>query len=310
MMRSQRPKKKRTLGDVIWKLVFFAALLVFCFCAYQLIRIYLEYRTGTEEYAALENQYVMEETRDPDTIAPESTGGKKETDTNGTLPLETEPVTEPETETEIVRESDGTIKVKVYPVMKNPIDFESLLKVNEDIIGWIRLKGLDISYPIAQAEDNEYYLHRTFERVENFAGCIFMEYQNRSDFSDKNTIIYGHNMKNGSMFGRLKEYYEDGVYESTPYFWIYTPEKIYRYDIISCAEVGSVSDAYQITFADDNDFMEFVDSAFSKSIVDTQGIEVTPEDRIVTLSTCTGNDATRFIVQGKLSRTYIAAKGK
>jgi sortase B len=309
-MRNQRPKKKTTLGDVIWRLVFLTALLVFCFCAYQLIHIYLEYKKGTDEYAALENEYVIEETENWETIDPEKVGESKENGNTETISSETEPVTEPETETEIVRESDGTIKVKVYPVMKNPIDFESLLKVNEDIIGWIRLKGLGISYPIAQAEDNDYYLHRTFERAENFAGCIFMEYQNQSDFSDKNTIIYGHNMKNGSMFGRLKEYYEDGVYESTPYFWIYTPEKIYRYDIISCAEVESVSDAYQITFEDDHDFMEFVDKAFARSVVDTQGIEVSPEDRIVTLSTCTGNDATRFIVQGKLSRTYLAAKNQ
>lgn len=116
-------------------------------------------------------------------------------------------------------------------MLKNPVDFESLKKVNEDIIGWIRVNALDISYPIAQSTNNDYYLHRTFERVDNFAGCIFMEYQNHSDFSDKNTIIYGHNMKNGSMFGTLRKFYEDEVYEKAPYFWIYTPDKIYRYDI-------------------------------------------------------------------------------
>ena len=114
--------------------------------------------------------------------------------------LEKEPYTTGETETEIETDEKGQTTVRSYLVLKNPVDFESLQKVNEDIIGWIRVSALGISYPIAQSTDNDYYLHRTFERVDNFAGCIFMEYQNHSDFSDKNTIIYGHNMKNGSCF--------------------------------------------------------------------------------------------------------------
>ena len=188
------------------------------------------------------------------------------------------------------------------------MDFESLQKVNEDIIGWIRVSALGISYPIAQSTDNDYYLHRTFERVDNFAGCIFMEYQNHSDFSDKNTIIYGHNMKNGSMFGTLRKFYEDEVYEKAPYFWIYTPDKIYRYDIFSCAEVAVDSLAYQITFSEEGSFDQFIRDAYSRSVVKGNDIKVTAEDKIVTLSTCTGNEATRFIVQGKLARTYIAKK--
>ena len=205
-------------------------------------------------------------------------------------------------------DAEGKTTVKAYPVLKNPVDFESLKKVNEDIIGWIRVNALDISYPIAQSTDNDYYLHRTFERVDNFAGCIFMEYQNHSDFSDKNTIIYGHNMKNGSMFGTLRKFYEDEVYEKAPYFWIYTPDKIYRYDIFSCAEVPVDSLAYQITFSEEGSFEKYISDAYSRSVVKGNDIKVTPEDKIVTLSTCTGNEATRFIVQGKLSRTYLSKK--
>ena len=135
-----------------------------------------------------------------------------------------------------------------------------------------------------------------------------MEYQNHSDFSDKNTIIYGHNMKNGSMFGTLRNFYEDEVYEKAPYFWIYTPDKIYRYDIFSCAEVAVDSLAYQITFSEEGSFDQFIRDAYSRSVVKGNDIKVTAEDKIVTLSTCTGNEATRFIVQGKLARTYIAKK--
>ena len=210
--------------------------------------------------------------------------------------------------TEAAEETQPVETEPPLPTVEIPINFDYLKGENEDIIGWIRVSALGISYPIAQSTDNDYYLHRTFERVDNFAGCIFMEYQNHSDFSDKNTIIYGHNMKNGSMFGTLRKFYEDEVYEKAPYFWIYTPDKIYRYDIFSCAEVAVDSLAYQITFSEEGSFDQFIRDAYSRSVVKGNDIKVTAEDKIVTLSTCTGNEATRFIVQGKLARTYIAKK--
>lgn len=307
-MSRKKEKKKTTVGDVIYRIVFFIALAVFLYCAYRLITIYLEYKKGTDEYSALEQQYVHEEV-----LPSEDADRADQTDPEGDDPSknaefdEAEPETEAETETEIVEDEDGNTRVEYYPVLRNPIDFESLQEVNEDIIGWLKVNALDISYPIAQGEDNDYYLHRTFEGVENFAGCIFMEYQNSSDFSDKNTIIYGHNMKNGSMFGKLKKFYEEGVYESKPYFWIYTPDKIYRYDIFSCSQVGAYSDTYQITFSEDEDFETYIKRAFESSIVDGTAIDVDADDKIVTLSTCTGNEATRFVVQGKLARVYKSA---
>ena len=145
----------------------------------------------------------------------------------------------------------------------------------------------------------------------DFYGCYFADagntFGNRNDLS-RNTIIYGHNMKNGSMFGTLRKFYEDEVYEKAPYFWIYTPDKIYRYDIFSCAEVAVDSLAYQITFSEEGSFEKYIDDAYSRSVVKGNDIKVTAEDKIVTLSTCTGNESTRFIVQGKLSKTYWSKK--
>ena len=309
-MSKPKRKKKTTIGDILWRIIFFAALVVFCYCAFRLVTIFLEYKRGTDEYSALEQRYVIKEETDKEKESEqenrqESGNTTKESDTQG-MGTDEEPATEPETETEIVEDEQGRTTVKIYPVMKNPIDFKSLKEVNEDIIGWIKVNALDISYPIAQGEDNEYYLHKTFERQDNFAGCIFMEYQNKSDFSDKNTIIYGHNMKNGSMFGTLKKFYEEGVYESAPYFWIYTPDKIYKYDIFSCSQVDASGRAYQITFSDEEDFSRYLDEAKVRSVVDSGKVQVDTTDKIVTLSTCTGNEATRFIVQGKLAKTYKA----
>ena len=82
------------------------------------------------------------------------------------------------------------------PTMKNPIDFAGLKAVNEDIIAWLKVGAIDISYPVTQGKDNDYYLHNTFENQPNIAGCIFMDHGCKKDFSDPNTIIYGHNMRN------------------------------------------------------------------------------------------------------------------
>ena len=307
-----REKKKRTIGDIIWRLIFTIALAVFLYCGYRLIIIFLEYKMGTDEYASLEQQYIADDwgTAEQQTESmsadAEGSGQAGSIKHASELYIPDEPETEIEKETELVEDEKGNVTVKYYPVMRNPVDFEQLKEVNEDIIGWIRVNALGISYPIVQGEDNDYYLHRTFEGVENFAGCIFMEYQNNPDMTDKNTIIYGHNMKNGSMFGKLKNFRETETYESNPYFWVYTPDKVYRYDIFSCAEVDVFGDTYQIRFSDDEAFMKFVDNAQARSVADGSWVEVTEEDTVMTLSTCTGNDATRFVVQGKLGKVYKA----
>lgn len=269
----EKERKKRTAGDIIRYVIMAAALCVFCYSGFQLFTIYREYKAGTDEYSALEEKYILEE--------------------NGRLE---------QIETAAALEPGETI-----PTMKNPIDFDGLKQINKDIIAWISVGAIDISYPVAQGEDNDYYLHHTFEDQENIAGCIFMDYECEKDFSDPNTIIYGHNMRNESMFGRLKKFREEETFNKDAYFWIYTPEYIYRYEIFSCQEVGATSETYQLQFDDKKKFQEYIDSAFERSVL-VRDIEVTAEDKIVTLSTCTGNAATRFLVQGKLLETYKAVK--
>lgn len=309
----KRSRKKKTIGDFIWRLVFLAALVVFCYCAFQLVTIYLEYKKGTDEYSSLEQQYVTEDTISGTTEnnTPSGTGDGTRTGSDGSEATDgtsettgkvegsgtaEDPYTTGETETEIETDAEGKTTVKAYPVLKNPVDFESLKKVNEDIIGWIRVNALDISYPIAQSTNNDYYLHRTFERVDNFAGCIFMEYQNHSDFSDKNTIIYGHNMKNGSMFGQLKKYGKEDFYKEHPCFYLYTKDGVWQYDIFSVRVVDELSDSYTMTFASTDAYRSYLDQAVRKSMYDTTATaDVT--DSIITLSTCTSKDTDRLIVQ-------------
>lgn len=268
-MTMKKRKKKRTFGDVIRVLVMLAALCIFCYSGFRLFNIYREYKAGSDEYQNLEDFAKL----------PEGMGGDGGDSQNGSL-------------------IEGTT-VDGKKEMENPIDFKGLQEINKEVIAWINIEALDISYPVAQGKDNEYYLHNTIKKNYNFAGSIFMDYECKPNFSDKNTLIYGHNMKDGSMFGTLKKFYEDEVYQKSPYFWIYTPEKIYKYEIFSCHEVGAVSNSYQIAFSSDEDFQKYLDEAAQSSVVNSKAV-VTSGDRIVTLSTCTGNEATRFIVQGKL----------
>ena len=101
------------------------------------------------------------------------------------------------------------------------VDFSGLKELNPDCIGWIRFENIDISYPIMQGEDNEYYLKHTFEGQAVTAASIFMDANNHADFSDQNTFIYGHNMKDKTMFGKLNNYKDEEFYKENPYFYIY-----------------------------------------------------------------------------------------
>ena len=134
----------------------------------------------------------------------------------------------------------------------------------------------------------------------NFAGTIFVDYENKGDFSDCNTIVYGHNMKNGSMFAQLKKFTQDEeTYKKSKYFWIFTPEKNYRYEIISAYTTGVNSDTYTLFKGPGEEFEKYLEKirGYSEIRTDAEGMNI--KDKIITLSTCTGNEATRYVVQGK-----------
>ena len=285
---SRRRKRTKTLGDVIRLIVMLAALAVFLYSGYTLYGFYKEYKKSSDEYDNLENSYAVDQEQESENIDN----------------LEDDDALQSISGQEVRTVLEGG-EEKTLPVLKNPIDFTQLLSVNSDIVGWLRIRALDISYPVVQGKDNDYYLHRTFEKTDNFAGCLFVNSYNMGDFTDQNTIIYGHNMKNGSMFGKLKNFSDPEVFKKSRYFWIFTPDFIYQYRIFSASVVDKTGLTYQISFTDD-EFDQFISRAYSNSVVDNQGVTVTKEDRIVTLSTCTGDDSTRFVVMGKLAQIYAA----
>ena len=184
------------------------------------------------------------------------------------------------------------------------VDFSGLKELNPDCIGWIRFENIDISYPIMQGEDNEYYLKHTFEGQAVTAASIFMDANNHADFSDQNTFIYGHNMKNGSMFGKLKQMYESEKYKDSKYLWICTPNGKYRYEIFSMQYAKVGSDVYTLFSAHDEQFEAYVKKMAKQSKVDMKALGLGKDDYVVTLSTCTYDESVRFVVQARWVGTY------
>lgn len=178
------------------------------------------------------------------------------------------------------------------------IDWNSLYAQNADLVGWIKMDS-GANYPIVKADTSTYYLHKGFNKKYNINGSIFMSSNNSSDFSDINTVIYGHNMNNGSMFGSNKKYRDKTYLQEHPYFYIYRPEGKYIYEIFNIMTTKDGSQTYQTAFPSQEAYQDYLNYTRGNASYET-GVSVTSSNRIVTLSTCTGKGTNRFVIQGKL----------
>lgn len=176
------------------------------------------------------------------------------------------------------------------------IDLSPLREANSDVTGWIEIPGV-LSYPLMQGGDNAYYLSHAWNREDNSAGAIFLDYRSCYGYGSFNTIIYGHRMRNGTMFGRLKDYADPDFWLEHPSIFISDENGVWCYDIYAAYEVSVAGCAYQLEFANDAEKQAFVRYGLECSVIET-GIVPTVEDEIITLSTCSGNGySTRWVVQ-------------
>jgi len=183
----------------------------------------------------------------------------------------------------------------------NGVDFISLERINPDVVGWLAAEGTEINYPVVQGKDNDFYLRHLFTGERNKLGSIFMDYRNHNDFSDKNTIIYGHNMKDGSMFSSLTKYKDQEYYDSFPTMLFFTPNGNYMIEFFAGNIVDGNYDSVRFDFKDDYDFQNYVDSLKKKSTFESNTI-VKADDRIITLATCSYEyDNARYTLYGKLT---------
>lgn len=254
------------MSNKIWAVILTISLVVAGVSGYNVYRLSREYQKGINEYAALE-QYVS---------------------------IEEAPVVKSQEKEETVEEKKSQIPVSI------DVKYNELKEINGDFAGWLYYEPLEISYPIVRGNDNDYYTHYTFENVKNSSGAIFMDFLNKKDYSNYNTIIYGHNMRNGTMFGSLKKILNDtSIAEENPYFYIFTEDKAFMYEIFAVYITDENSRTYDLIGSEEEqaDWLDYIKS----SAVYLSDKEVTPQDKVVTLSTCHGlHSTTRTVVHGVL----------
>lgn len=192
------------------------------------------------------------------------------------------------------------------------VDFTQLQQRNSEIYGWIVIPDTRVDYPIVQREgsDQGYYLNHDIDGNYSVSGSIYTENLNKKDFTDPNTLIYGHNMRNGTMFQDLHKFQEEEFFNLHPEFYIYTPEKKFTYEIFSAYEYDNRHILRSFDFSDREEYARYLESALNPRSVNKmtrEGVEVTPDDRIVTLSTCIGKDTSRYLVQGVLIKEETVA---
>ncbi len=190
------------------------------------------------------------------------------------------------------------------------LDWEALYAENGDIYAWLYIPGTGVDYPILQhPEDDTYYLEHNLDGSQGYPGCVYTERLNSKDFMDQNTVIYGHNMDDGTMFHTLLGYRDKNFFEDNRYAFIYTPERIFAYDIFAAYESGDEHILYTYGFAGDSGFQEYLDMIFRSRDAGAHfrdGAEIDADSRIITLSTCldTRPDG-RYLVQGVLVNEKI-----
>ena len=244
-------------------IILVVAFVVFCVSAYNLALSYYQEYTANSGLDSIRQEVIIEAPA-PDKTAPDETA-PDEADAFSTL----------------------------------SINFDLLFKINPDIVAWLYIPGTPVSYPLLHGTDNRFYLTRTFDKKYNELGSIFLAYRNSPHFESLNTVIYGHNTRNDSMFGSLKRFKDQAYADQKRYVHIIRSGEVRVYEIFSIYETAATSDTYTIHFASEEAFAEYVKKMASRTIVHS-GSPLDTES-MITLSTCTPHDrAARLVIQAKL----------
>ena len=246
-------------------LLFLAAAVIFLISSSALMDICYGYRTAAAEYGRLSDSAVRILPAVPDDGHSAADNIEAEERRNGHLDQELQ------------------------------IDFGILKQENPDILAWLDIPGTSVSYPVVQGMDNSYYLDRGIRGKKSSSGAIFMDARNQPDLSDDNIIIYGHNMKNGSMFGRLRQFKDKDFYEKHPYIDLYFPEGTFRYAVYACYEEAAEIGKFTVVFEDGAAQAEWMAEGVRRSVCDT-GVRPAAGRQTLMLATCTGTGYSHRLV--------------
>ncbi len=185
----------------------------------------------------------------------------------------------------------------------NPVDFEGLMQFNPEVYSWIYIPDTSISLPVCQSkEDDNFYLSHDVYKDYSFPGAIYSQSMNKTDYSDRVTVLYGHNMANGSMFGNLHMFSDEDFFNSHPYFYVYTKDRKLTYEVISAHPYDSRHIMYSYDFSKDDVFKSWLESAQNPRAYysNTRQVNLDLNSKILVLSTCANSGDGRYLVQGVL----------
>lgn len=184
----------------------------------------------------------------------------------------------------------------------NPVDFQSLNKQNDEIYSWIYIPDTNINYPVCQSKsDDNFYLNHDIYKNYSFPGAIYTQVCNSKDYSDRVTVLYGHNMANGSMFADLHKFENSSFFDSHKYIYVYTDNRKLTYEVVSAFSYDDRHIMNSFDFSDDEVFSDYLEMILNPhSILKNirSGINLTTDDKIITLSTCLNSGEGRYLVQG------------
>ena len=188
---------------------------------------------------------------------------------------------------------------------RQSIDFTELQKLYPEIVAWISAPEIGIDYPVMQTDNNTFYLTHLYDGSKNTNGAVFMDCNNADSFRDTNTVIYGHNMKNGRMFGPLEKYQSRDFYDTCPTMLLYTPEGDYLVELVSGTVENGDYGFVKFNFDHPDELVGYVEELKARSTFKSE-VEVCPEDRILSMCTCTygRRDNDRYMLVGKLTELY------
>ncbi len=282
----RKNKKNSPIGTVLLVVLLFVLVAIAAVSGIKLYRYYADYAKDRDHYEDLRDEVVKEQTEaEQATLEEESDETEEENST-------------PKYRKKLRKR---TKRASTAPLS---IDWEELKAINKDIIGWVYFTGLpQISYPILQAQDNAYYVHRTFDLSDDSskAGSIFMDYRMAGDFSSPYSVIYGHNVRDGSMLSDLAQLTDQELYDEEPYFWILTPDGNYRYQIFSIFQCHRSADVFQEDFDTWGiAFNDWQENLKARNVMKGD-VALSENGHVIAFSTCVPNSFDRTIVCG----TYI-----
>ena len=185
------------------------------------------------------------------------------------------------------------------------VDFNKLKEQNNETIAWLKVNNTNVEYPVVKGTNNSFYLNHSFDKSNNSAGWIFADYRNKFDNTDKNIVIYGHNMRDGSMFGSMlnilnAKWYEN---EENTNITLYTENEKCMYKVFSVYKIENEDYYIKTEFKNDNEFEDFIKTLKKRSIKDFN-VDVSKDDNILTLSTCANNNKYRVVLHAKKVKYY------